>query len=57
MLQSSRRTTDVEVNEGFFWLRKAYDVEDKESLRLFMLKYGTYGVEDDDKLHECYWGI
>lgn len=48
MLQSSTRNPDVEVDGDYFRLKKAYPVSDKESLRKFIIKHGTYGIRDDE---------
>ena len=38
-------------------MKKAYEVHDKESLRLFILNKAEDGVPDDEKLELCYKGI
>ena len=48
---------DVEVQGQYFQFKRAYDVQDKESLRKFMLENGTYGIDDGEKLYYCYKGV
>ena len=57
MLRSATGKPDVECTNQFFRLKKTYPVEDKESLKQYLLSNGTYGITLDDKLLRCYKGI
>lgn len=57
MLNSSSGNPNVEEQGEFFIWKKAYDVEDKESLRKFMLEFGEYGIKDDENLQMCYKNV
>ena len=56
-LEESGRNPEVKFDGKFFYLKPAYEVLDKESLRQYILENCELGIKDDEKLQYCYWGI
>lgn len=49
-----RAKADIEVQGQFFQLKRAYEVWDKASLKMFILGSRAMGIEEDEKLRLCY---